>query len=66
MKERGIRISWRAVLLGSGMGLLSMICAAAAAAALMAGGVVGLDRIGLDGTGRAGGAVRSESSFEWR
>lgn len=51
MKERGIRISWRAVLLGSGMGLLSMICAAVAAAALMAGGAVGLDRMGLFAAG---------------
>ena len=51
MKERGIRISWRAVLLGSGMGLLSMICAAAASAALMAGGAVGLDHMGLFAAG---------------
>ena len=47
MKERKIRIRWRAVLLGTGMGLLTMICAAAGAAALLAGGAVGLDRMPL-------------------
>lgn len=60
MKERKIRISWRSVLLGTGMGLLTMLCSVAAAAALMAGGAVGMEHMGLFaagiliGTGLAG------------
>lgn len=51
MKERKIRISWRAVLLGTGVELLTMVCAAAAAAALMAGGAVSLEHMGLFAAG---------------
>ena len=36
MKERKVRLSWRAAALGAGIGLLTMICACAAGAALLA------------------------------
>ena len=47
MKERKVRLNWRAVALGTGIGLLSMVCACAAGAALLAGGRVGMEQMGL-------------------
>lgn len=47
MKERKVRLSWRAAALGAGIGLLTMICACAAGAALLAGGRVEVERMGL-------------------
>lgn len=47
MKERKVRLSWRAAALGTGIGLLTMICACAAGAALLAGGRVEVERMGL-------------------
>ncbi len=47
MKERKVRLSWRAVVLGSGIGLLTMICTCAAGAALLAGGTVEMEQMGL-------------------
>jgi len=61
MKERKIRLSWRAAALGTGMGLLTMICVCAAGAALLVGGAVEPERMGLLAaaalilTGAAGG-----------
>ena len=51
MKERKVRINWRAALLGTGVALLTMVCSAAAAAALMSGGAVGVDRMELFAAG---------------
>lgn len=37
------KVNWRCVLLGTGMGVLSMVCTTAAGAALMANGTVGME-----------------------
>ena len=37
------KVNWRCVLLGTGMGVLSMVCITAAGAALMANGTVGME-----------------------
>lgn len=47
MKDGKIRINWRAVVLGIGVGLLTMICTAAGAAALLSGGAVGVEQMAL-------------------
>ena len=47
MKDRKIRVRWRSVLLGIGMGTLILVCGSAAGAAMMAGGVVDVAHMGL-------------------
>ena len=51
MKNGKLRIRWRNVLLGTGVGVLILVCGTAAAAALMARGAVGLDRMELFAAG---------------
>lgn len=46
-----IRVRWRNVLLGTGVGILVLICGTAAAAALMAKGAVDLARMDLFAAG---------------
>lgn len=50
---KGIKwsVNWRAVLLGAGIGIVTMVSACAGAAGLMAGGTVGLDSMGLFAAG---------------
>lgn len=47
MKNGKIRVRWRSVLLGTGMGTLILVCGTAAGAAMMAGGVVDVAHMGL-------------------
>ena len=47
MKNGKIRVRWRSVLLGIGMGTLILVCGSAAGAAMMAGGVVDVAHMGL-------------------
>lgn len=47
LKERKFRIRWRPVLLGAGTGMLTMICAAAGAAGLVANGVLGAEYLSI-------------------
>lgn len=50
---KGIKwsVSWRAVVLGAGIGIVTMVTACAGAAGLMAGGAVALDSMGLFAAG---------------
>lgn len=47
MKERKMRLRWYPVALGTGIGLLTLVCTCAAGAALLAVGKVGPERMGL-------------------
>lgn len=47
MKNGKIRVRWRSVLLGIGMGTLILVCGSAAGAVMMAGGVVDVAHMGL-------------------
>ena len=51
MKTGKLRIRWRSALLGTAMGALILVCGAAAAAGLMANGVVPLDYMDLFAAG---------------
>lgn len=51
MKNGMHRIRWRGVLLGTGMAVLVLVCGSAAAAGLMAKGVVGLEHMDLFAAG---------------
>ena len=50
---KGIKwsVRWQAVLLGTGIGIVAMVTACAAAAGLMAGGTVGVESMGLFAAG---------------
>lgn len=47
MKGIGWKVQWRSVLLGIGVGMMTMICLCAAGAGMMEKGAVGLDTMGL-------------------
>ena len=47
MKGMKLHVCWQAALLGAGVGMVTVICACAAAAGLLANGAAGLQTIGL-------------------
>ena len=47
MKGMKTSVRWQAVLLGLGVGMISVVCGCAAGAGLMAKGAVGMDTMGL-------------------
>ena len=51
MKGMKLAVRWRSVLLGTGIGIVTMVSACAGAAGLMAGGTVGLESMGLFSAG---------------
>ena len=47
MKRMKYSVRWQAVLLGLGVGMISVVCGCAAGAGLVAKGAVGMDTMGL-------------------